>query len=549
MAGNVKKPNRFSRLLCAALLLPCLLFASCDSGGGMRAGEYPVESLLSGTLNIAIAYPTESGVQAVIDAYGKYQPNVEVTYNPSLGSGYGSWLANELQSPQIMADIVTSDYATSLRYVDMGLYRNRYNQYTGNRFRDDYDFDTVKLQNALGQQTVIYSQEAQVLMFYNKDMYRAAGLVERDAGGNPVLGGDGKPVCREPKTYDELMDACAALSAAGKKPYEIGAVFSHYKLQQWTYEFWLDQYSRDLVEYARAQSGDWNYNPDLDEAWAFDPSDPYNDAPSVVTRNTARFFNSFETGKFAFNSPAFKPRYAEFLKKLHAFNQYNASGWQTCGDEYQPFLRSEFAMFLSVAGEYFTLEKDMRTMLDRGIIDGMFEFGAFMMPGITGGLTQGGVRNISNGSGEGVGIIQKNQRQTELALDFIMFWFSEPGYKAFMEGAQAANRWKPGGNILIRNVEKYQPQTLTDFFKGYSGKGNAENRLNSLYAFSLPQGGTNSRIVYNRFMQFLESGGSDGDVDSFIEEYQSLSKSHLKSTAEANGLKWENVLFPANKPG
>lgn len=74
-----------------------------------------------------------------------------------------------------------------------------------------------------------------------------------------------------PNTWDEFLSVNDASMTVGHTPMSINYIW---QVPQWLAEIYFDQYHVDWVETVRAQPGDWNFEPDKDGVFTFDPKDP-----------------------------------------------------------------------------------------------------------------------------------------------------------------------------------------------------------------------------------------------------------------------------------
>ena len=108
-----------------------------------------------------------------------------------------------------------------------------------------------------------------------------------------------------------------------------------------------------------------------------------------------------------------------------------------------------------------------------------FKWATFENPAMTGPLVKSGVRSIESATGVYGSIIDKSAEQTEMVLDFLMFWFSQPGYQSYVDGdlkdPTTPGGYSPAGPVMVKGVtipERYQ--NLMDNVKMM---GNVENGL------------------------------------------------------------------------
>ena len=118
-----------------------------------------------------------------------------------------------------------------------------------------------------------------------------------------------------------------------------------------------------------------------------------------------------------------------------------------------------------------------------------FEWGAFDPPSQVNPLVAAPARSIESSAGEYVSIIDKNQPQTDMVVDFVMFWLSAPGYQAFVDGQVGANEFVPTGKIMVRNVRI--PERFERLIGRVKMVGNAEIISNAVFGVA-PAG---SRLI------------------------------------------------------
>ena len=191
----------------AVLLSFCLLFALASCGGGSSSGDTvkedssPAETAASTPEPAASSddspppdsgaadegkedeeeegYPKYTGeiivsilgdpdgdhsnFQYLTEAYKKYQPDVTFSFEPLKTDSYVPWLATQLASGHIRPDIVSGNYAATYQgYVNLNLYRNRVNHYTGRTWQEELNFDLISETNAKGEKYMLPSEAVHI---------------------------------------------------------------------------------------------------------------------------------------------------------------------------------------------------------------------------------------------------------------------------------------------------------------------------------------------------------------------------------------------------
>jgi len=499
------------------LLVMCSLVVPSSA---IRARVWAADDHPKYTGTIIIGLPGDqtqiAGYEALAAAYNEHQPNVTIKVELSGGAfggagGYSTWLNTQLASGEPRPDIVSGNYSkTYAHFVSLDYYRHCTNPYTGNRWEEDLDFDFCVERNNMGQHTMAPTQAVHIQWFYNKDIFERLGLAI-------------------PRTWREFVAVCGKIKAAGIVPTTLRF---DYRYHQWLAEILWDQYSRPQFQYTRALPGDWCFNPEVDGAWEYDPQDPFNDV--APTRNKMRFYRAIRDGLIRFDTPEF----AQCLENLKAIAQYGPPDFLieqagTGADAYSLFLRQEAAIHLDGTWLLPLIDEDMAELRDRPERRARklkpFRWGFFDTPPQTNPLVVGAIRSIESASGEYVSIIHKNQPQTDMVIDFVMFWLSAPGYQTFVDAQVAADEFRPAGKIMVRGVripERYKALDEVDMI------GNAENSTNIL--FLLPPAG--SRLSQDGRQALVEFIRDRIDVAEAARRIQAMAKASVEANMERNNL-------------
>jgi multiple sugar transport system substrate-binding protein len=171
----------------------------------------------AGTLAINIAFkgPSQRAVwQQVIDEFKKAHPGIDVNVSFIDEEAYKVQLAGWLTT--VSPDIVTwHDGERMAYYAKRGLFDDLSGDWAKNGWSKTYA-STKEASSYNGKQyaapTVYYSWG----MFYRKDLFQKVGITA------------------EPKTWDEFLDACKNLKAAGITPIAVGG------RDAWTLAGWFD---------------------------------------------------------------------------------------------------------------------------------------------------------------------------------------------------------------------------------------------------------------------------------------------------------------------
>ena len=214
-------------------------------------------------------------------------------------------------------------------------------------------------------------------------------------------------------------------------------------LSQWITQAYWQQYNQPAKEIAKSKPGDYNYDPDVEYTW-----------------NVARFYRGIRDGEIRFDTPEM----VEFITNMKKiFPQYATEDLYVLPDPYPLFLQQKAAMTVQTSGAIGRTKRDMGILDDTTRLEELkidinaklkpFQWGVFPHPPMTGGLVNAPNRVFSSITGEYISAIEKNQRQTDMVVDFIRFWVSAPGYQAWVEGYLGGDRgWTPGGPLLVSGV-------------------------------------------------------------------------------------------------
>ena len=478
----------------------------------------------SGQIVVSISGEPSPALQAVVDAYKQVQPNVNVIMElPSLSPGeYPTWLGTQLAASDVRPDVVSGNYAGSYRgYVDLDAYRDHVSPYSGAAWDEDLDWDFFVVRGDSNKRIMLPTRAVHILWFYNKDLFAKAGV-------------------QPPTNWSEMISVCEKLQAAGITP--ISANFK-WQVPQWITEIYFDQYHVNWIEKVRAQPGDWLYDPDLDGKFVYDPNDP--NIHTKYTYNGQRRLKGLQDGSLGYDTPAM----ADMMKNLAAvFPKHAVSDFFVIDNPYPPFLQQQTAMLLDGTWTLPGLTQDLKALsperLEELEIQGgnvkAFEWGIFENPPMQGDLVKGPVRSVESSSGEYLSIVDKNQQQTELVVDFLHFWTSKVGYQPFVDASIKAGNYTPGGPTKVRGVED-SPE-VQQLFSQVKALGNAEINYNGFLAW--PDNlGTTARDLYKEALE------GKMPPDQFGKRLQTLLTDNWAEILEKSSVTQADIDNPAKQPG
>ena len=219
--------------------------------------------------------------------------------------------------------------------------------------------DEISVANMLnpttGEMYTLNLETVQVLWFYNESAFEAAGILE-----------EARALAETEKnqpTWTQFMEWCDKLTAAGYIPVAIeGDYRSFWELRfGWMARMYLDQYTRDEAELVRAQPGDWNFRPGIDDTWVYDPTDPYNDDNTKVTFSTQRQMIALRDHTQPVNGAKFAALYSNFKDFA---DKAVPDGWLGTTDAYPLFLTQKAAIKLDVAALLGNFERDITSLAE-----------------------------------------------------------------------------------------------------------------------------------------------------------------------------------------
>jgi multiple sugar transport system substrate-binding protein len=172
-----------------------LLSISACSGGGQAASDEPT------TVTLWVASPTEAFSQALVDDYNSSHKNqVQLTAIPDdgflqkVGSAAGA---------KSLPDILVSDVVYMPNYTSQGILRDITDKIKALPFADDLAPSHIAAGTWDGKEYGVPHKLASSVLFYNKDLFKAAGL-------DPE-----KP----PATFDDILTDARAIHALGADTY------------------------------------------------------------------------------------------------------------------------------------------------------------------------------------------------------------------------------------------------------------------------------------------------------------------------------------------
>jgi raffinose/stachyose/melibiose transport system substrate-binding protein len=468
--------------------------------------------------------PTEP-MELMSEAFQDTFPGIEIAWEfPNLGAGdYPQWLGTQVAAGDIRPDIVSGNYLSSYNgYVNLDQYRKSTNPFTGNAWDQDIQWDALRGTNTRGERIMIHMRSVHTYWFYNQEIFDSVSVAP-------------------PTTWDEFLNVNDALLTAGHTPMSINYIW---QAPQWLAEIYFDQYHVDWVEVVRAQPGDWNFEPDKDGVFQFDPADPF--IHEKYTYNVQRFFNGILEGTLRFDT-AEVADLANNMAKM--FPEYATEDFFVISDAYAPFLQQQTAIMSNGTWSIPTMLNDMESISPERLAQleietdiTPFAWSTFENPSMMTSLVQTSAKAVESAPGPYLSIINKNQEQVDRSLAFVMFFSTAPGFSLWNEGLREAKEFNPAGPLLVNNME--DPPEIQALWDQLTFTGNAETNYNGFWTSG--GGGDYQTDLRNLFKNVIEETISP---DEYATQLQAYITDNLEGIVERSNLSMDDVTNPARTPG
>ena len=517
----------FALVLALALLVPGFAFAEDD---------------FSGTITISLYASTgvQEAWEAVGAAYEALHPGVDVVVDLKPSEGYENWVKAMFQSwdtevPE--ADLVLINLAGSDandKVINFYDYAYDINPYTDDEWQAGIACDMQQIDQVNGSWTALCVSGTQVLWFYNADIFEEVGV-------------------EPPTTWDEFVAVCEKIAAAGYQPLAVAGDFNSFWSGQmgWLAQIYVDQTTRSQIEIVRAQPGDYCYDEEIDGAFVYDPTDPWNDDTSKVTNNGVRFYKAFKEGEIVAGSQGQQdvwtnmgklfPQYAggdaffgtdgNGAKTL--FYQGKAAIWLDGSWFFGDYLNTMDAV---AAGESVELD-------DETTIEGVQEFGlgTFSMPSMEGDSFEAPARTIEVATGF-LGAVKKDVEHDDMVVDFLMYYSSPEGFAIYTD-ALIENGGRPDGIPLVNGVEL--EGELADMFSNITYIGNVQKGWGQALARGIGDNQEALRAWYTYTMDFLNGNIT---IEEWAEKHNENQLRYLPDVMAASEISDADLENPQNEP-
>lgn len=496
-------------------------------GNDIFAGEIVVN---------VMANMNNPGWEKVAADYMSLHPEVKVTIDLKPQDEYQSWVTAQLNAKETKADLVSSQLSgvgDNNKILNLLPYSNKTSRYTNVEWREQIEFNAQKLKLGDGVWDVLSTELVQVMWFYNKTLFEQAGLDPN----------------KTPQTWDELVEISEQLAANGIQP--IGNTGDYINFTagniSWLYRIYTDQYFRDIVEKVRAQETDWNFDPEIDGEWSYDPLDPHNDDSTKLTINNVRLMKAIRDQELRIDSPEYKA-VMENIKKLFPKHAGGENFW-IGGDPRDSLLKQRAAMILDgtwslgiIQNHFNQLDEINKQTEEKG--DNFryesFEWGVFGNPSMDGELVDAPARTINVATGD-LSVVRKDNKHNDLVVDFLMYFTSPEGMSAYMQ----ANVEEGGflvGPSLVKDVT--YPAGLESAFQSLDNSiGNLEGKASSF------NGGTSIATAQREWFR-ISRDYLNGQIT--LEDWAARSQDNLEKNFEAllrsQKMKAEDLDHPELKP-
>ena len=379
------------------------------------------------------------GWEAVAKEYSRLQGGSVIVYvekNLSAGS-YGDNLQNALNSSNTDWDIVQGNYQNALitsKGYNMYSAVSTLNPYAGKEIYWDevmsVDAYQTDKSGATSSVYILNSENLSTGWFVQNEALAAAvaaGYSTEDENNLPVTWDDVISLC---KTLKELGYS-APLGIAGDRESVNSSQFA------WLYRVYGDQYYREETKNIMPQAGDFGYD-EIFEKFTIEDTDLQPESSRYYSPSMSRLMHMVfdKDDPETYRGPT-SDKFKEFLGQINKMKPYLSPDFQSVSLDN---MRSEFQyqakgkgapqIFLDYAGYYLSHTADS---------DSKGEISVFDYPYMQGdNVTYKMVRDVG-GNGGYISIINHDDDQNELNLDFVKFFMSPYGQSVYYRALNAAN--------------------------------------------------------------------------------------------------------------
>ncbi len=530
----MKKVIIFFLVVCSLVLTPL------TAGGTEEKGLTPMPAAakvdtLKGEININLqSSPGLPGAwKALADAYMKKHPNVKINVDLKPAEGYADWLKNQLSKDNPTADLVNFNFAREVeaaKAIDFDEYAFDISPYTNKPWKEQFVYQMQGTES--DKFTRLCLESVQVMFFYNKQIFEEVGV-------------------NAPKTWNELIEVSEKLLAAGYQPLAVAGDYSSFWQTQmgWLSQIYYDQVYRSSIEHFKAQPGDFNYDPDIDGTYIYDPTDPWNDDKGNVSYNKVRAAKALQDGIISANTPGLR---AVWKNMKEVFPKYSGGdAFFGTKDATPLFYQGKAAMYVDGGWRIAQFKRDMDKLTAGDAIQvgdtdvgGIkpFDLGTFTPPSMEGPEFEAPARSIEVAVGF-VGAVKKDQEQNTLVTDFLMYFSSPEGYGKYMTGL-LNDGGTPNGPPLVYGVEL--PPEYAKLYDGMNFVGNCQKGFANFVARGVGFGVKESiREWYGYTHSYLTDKIT---IEQWGKEHQKNINKFLPDLLLALKLTPEDLKNPQNQP-
>lgn len=437
--------------------------------------------------------------------YEKTHPGVKVKLS-FVSEEFATWIRTRVAAggdlvPDIYNANYTHGYGELGHWVDLVPYLEAKSPYTNRPWQESLDAALLERYSQEGKKYQLSIDYIDIAVFYNKEIFAELGL-------------------KEPKTWDEWLSHCEIIKKNGYVPIAIGGDAMSFWAGDmgWLVRLLGDVYLRNLVPDIMSRPGDWDYKPERNANWTYDPTNVNNDMR--VTINTERRYNAILDGSFDFSSERFQRIYFKINELLPNF-QPGFMGIDTRSAQ-ELFYTKRAAMVLMASPEVTGLAHTLKKMDPKD----RFEFGNFWIPTITDDpLACGPFRGVGGG-GMVLAVMKKKDPEHEKnVIDFLQYITTPEAGRILIERT-LENDQSIIGPILIKGVKL--PEDLADKYDVFTGHGFSKINFRGL---DDEQESVNDWVVIAQ--EFL---GGRMNQERFGQEYNALMKRAVHRIVGQRGL-------------